>query len=1077
MSRKEQPDSKAVDLTADGVSGPFSLEKVSGRDAYTSLVDSLPLCVLIKDTQGRRLFANSSYLQWRGVELGALVGKRDADLFPEEIARGYSADDQRVLRDQNPLHNVELTRDGSGQERWIERVKSPIFDTAGKVIGLQVMFWDVTDRVRAEEYLRHERHLLDHLMSHVPDCIYFKDRQSRFLRISQAMASKFGLADASAAEGKTDADIFTGEHADDARADELRVMESGQPLLDRLEKETWRNREDTWCRSTKMPLLDHHGEVVGTFGISRDVTDIIKYEAELKSARVAADNANQAKSEFLANMSHEIRTPMNAIIGMSELLSLSSLNPEQSEYLNILMDSADSLLVLINDILDFSKIEARHLELESIPFSIRDVVEKSVRTLAVRAAEKQLELLCYLSPEIPEYLTGDPGRLRQIMLNLVGNAIKFTEGGQVSVQVTLASDETINTTDGPTESVPTGALGGRESLDADRVDQDHQSLSSGSAVREHRAADSSTCSIHFRVVDTGIGIPEHKQQSILHAFTQADTSTTRRFGGTGLGLAITGQLVELMGGRLELESQEHQGSEFHFTLPLESVTKRPVDPIQRWGELRGIRVLVVDDHPVNRQILEELLSRWGSIVESVSSGEEALNALEAAEQRGESFDVILADYMMPEMDGLELGRHIVSQLNKQTVKMILLSSSNQQHDGQTLREAGFIRSVTKPIVQSEFLEVLLQVVCDPQSVRRHNTSLHPRRSLTVLVAEDGFANQQVAVGMLKAAGHHPVLAVDGQQAVERWREGGVDVILMDMHMPVLDGIQAAERIRLEEIETGNRVPIIAVTAAAFTEDRVACQAAGMDAHLSKPIHPSDLQELLTRFGQSRDLEDQLGGDPAPENSNVADPIPSRISSSVNRSGSPATAGDRLASQSASGERLDHNTEEKILKPTNTGPSRNDVHSDGTQTDGTQTDGTQSDPFQAGNDPERAGRWYDRSQAALKLEDALERFPGGHPALCQLAEIFMPECQTITNRMVDAAKRRDLQLLERDAHTLRGSADLFAAIPLTEVTSSIERSAKEGAMERLTFEIPMLQYESARLIAALTQLTGRDGSDP
>lgn len=251
------------DSGVDAATTVFPHESVGSNALYRTLVNSLPLSVLIKDKQGKRLFANASYLKWRGVEFEAVVGKVDSDLFPPHIAKQYSADDQQVLREGKALHNVELTRNKSGEECWIERVKSPIVDRSGSIIGLQVMFWDVTDRIRAEEHLQNERHLLNHLLVHIPDSIYFKDRESRFLRISEAMARKFGLVDASAAEGKTDADIFSSEHAKDARADEIDVMETKQPLLNRLERETWHDRSDTWCRSTKMPLLNHQGEVVG----------------------------------------------------------------------------------------------------------------------------------------------------------------------------------------------------------------------------------------------------------------------------------------------------------------------------------------------------------------------------------------------------------------------------------------------------------------------------------------------------------------------------------------------------------------------------------------------------------------------------------------------------------------------------------------------------------------------------------------------------------------------------------------------------------------------------------------------
>ncbi|NND99526.1 MAG: PAS domain-containing protein [Pirellulaceae bacterium] len=422
-----EDDEPSSDLSSSsGINVADSLfSRADSRRTYESLVNALPLSLLIKDLDGRRVFANKRYLEVRDTTLKHLIGKVDADLFPTEIAEQYTADDRKVMESGKPLHSVEPTIDTHGNIRWIERVKCPIHDQNDNVAGLQLLFWDVTDRIEAKQELDFERHLLSTMLQNLPDSIYFKDTESRFIRISKAMAEKFGVGSPEDVVGKTDADIFSNEHAKAARDDELKIIETGQPLVDRVEKETWHEREDTWCISTKMPFRDDDGRIIGTFGISRDVTELIQSQNALRAARDIADKANQAKSEFLANMSHEIRTPMNAIMGMSELLATTSLTYEQQDYIDLIRESAGSLLRLLNDILDFSKIEARKLELESTAFSLRDLVEKTGRTLSIRGAEKGIELTCRVAPDVPDRWLGDSGRLRQILINLMGNGIKF----------------------------------------------------------------------------------------------------------------------------------------------------------------------------------------------------------------------------------------------------------------------------------------------------------------------------------------------------------------------------------------------------------------------------------------------------------------------------------------------------------------------------------------------------------------------------------------------------------------------------------------------------------------------------
>ena len=793
---------------------------------YRSLVNAMPLSLLIKDREGRRVFANQTYLKVRQTTLDELIGKVDTDLFPAEIAQQYTADDQQVIRTGKALHSVEPTIDADGKVRWIERIKSPIRDHSDRITGLQLLFWDVTERIEASQKLDFERHLLSTLLQHLPDSIYFKDPDSRFLRISQAMATKFGMQNVDDVVGKTDADIFSKEHAEEARRDEVRIIETGDPLLDRIERETWPDREDTWCISHKMPFRDDTGTIIGTFGISRNITDLIRSQNELREARDTADKASQAKSEFLANMSHEIRTPMNAIIGMSELLGGTKLTDEQNDYVDMIRESGISLLRLLNDILDFSKIEARKLELETTAFSIRDLVEKAGRTLSLRVSDKNLELTCRVAPNVADRWLGDAGRLRQVLINLIGNAVKFTKEGEIKVDVEVASHEQL----------------------ADNL-------------------------LMFRVQDTGIGIPAEKQASILEAFTQADASTTRRYGGTGLGLTISKQIVALMGGSLTLESEEGVGTTFSFSIPLQPASNHDEQQQQRLTQLQDLPILIVDDNETNRRILYEIFTAWRMTPKLAEGGSNALQEINEMSAAGTPFKLIVLDCMMPEMDGFEVAERIRHDFDQQQVKLIILSSAARPEDAARCSDLGISRYLTKPVVQSELLDTVLQVLrieSKPDATASTN-QIPPCRPLRVLVAEDGMANQHVAAGLLKAAGHTSAIACDGNEAVRRWQEEQFDVILMDVHMPECDGLQATKRIR-EQQNDRSTIPIIALTAAAMAEDAAACRAAGMDDYLTKPIDPKILAEMLVKYAGESDsrLSADVKNEPQTNNADKLD---------------------------------------------------------------------------------------------------------------------------------------------------------------------------------------------------------------
>jgi PAS domain S-box-containing protein len=786
---------------------------------YSSLVEGLPLNIMRKDILGRFTFGNRGFCETIGRPLDEILGRSDFDFFPKELAEKYRQDDALVMSSGKIFETVEEHRKDTGEMIYVHVLKSPVFDARSQIIGVQVMFWDVTEKRRAEESLARERQLLTSLLDHVPDSIYFKDRASRFIRINQAMVRRFSLADAGEALGKTDFDFFSPEHAQPAFDDEKRVMETGEPIVGKEEKEVWPDGRIIWVSTTKMPLYDGRGQIIGTFGVSRDITDRKRIEEALQMAKEAAESASRAKSDFLANMSHEIRTPMNAIIGMTELALGTDLAPEQREYISLVKESGEALLQLLNDILDFSKIEAGKLDLDEIAFPLRDRLGHTLDTLALRAEQKGLELACRIDPAVPDKLIGDPGRLRQIVVNLIGNAIKFTDDGEVVVDVYPE----------PAEHV------GR--------------------VTVLRNGETDSVLLHFEVRDTGIGIPEEKQRLIFQAFAQADSSTTRRFGGTGLGLTISTQLVQLMGGRIWVESEPGKGSTFHFTARFGLAREAPVEaPTAELPQLDNLKVLIVDDNATNRRILSELLRSWRMRPVEVDGGPAALEALAAAEAAGDPFSLTLLDGMMPEMDGFQLAEAIRKSSKLGLCTLLMLSSADQAGGQARCRELGVSAYLTKPIKQSSLFNAIMDsLVCRalPQVPRASDvptgtgqTTRANRRPLKILLAEDSAVNQKLAIGLLKRGGHEVVTVSNGREAVDAVRREYFDLVLMDVQMPEMDGFEATKKIRQRESPGRRPIPIVAVTAHAMKGDRDLCLAAGMNAYISKPIRATELYNTI-----------------------------------------------------------------------------------------------------------------------------------------------------------------------------------------------------------------------------------------
>ena len=758
------------------------------------------------NAERRYVYCSSNVENFLGYTPDEIIGRTPFDLMPSAEAQRLGILFLEASKLKLPIKNVEnwnIAKDG--RRRLLITNGVPIIDEIGNLTGYRGVDRDITD----VKHLESELYKLSRAVIQSPVSILITDLSGKIEFVNPRFSE------------------LTGYTAEEAIGQNPSILNSGQTPLETFKSlwasltsgEIWEGEfhnkgkygQHFWEHAVISALRDESGTITHYLAVKEDITEKKQILDQLSDAKEKAEAATIAKSQFLASMSHEIRTPMNGVIGMTHLLLETDLTEEQRQYAEVVNKSGENLLALINDILDFSKIEAGKLDIEILVFDIRTTMEDTAEMLAMRASQKGLELICNIDPAVPEYLKGDPGRLRQIITNLAGNSIKFTHQGEIVISASLKSEE------------------------------------NGFVV------------IRFEITDTGIGIPANRIDALFSPFTQVDGSTTRKYGGTGLGLAICKQLTELMGGEIGIESEEGKGSTFWFTVRFEKQTEVPI-VTEVLADITGTKILVVDDNAANRLLMTTLLKHWGCRYEAAEDGDAALALLHKAVEDGDLFRVALLDYEMPGMDGSELGRRIKGDPQLESTLMIMVTSLAQRGDAASLQQIGFVGYLPKPVRQKQLRECIAIVLGRGDKtpigiVTQHTTAEVESRSGTslrgirILLAEDNIINQKVAQSILGKIGYKADVVANGLEAVRALEMINYDVVLMDCQMPEMDGFEATAMIRDPQSKVLNHsVPIIAMTANAMKGDRENCIEAGMDDYLTKPVKKEALAAILNKWG-------------------------------------------------------------------------------------------------------------------------------------------------------------------------------------------------------------------------------------